>query len=180
MSQNPPKYKAWLITDTHLGHNKLAREFKKRPEGFSELILDGIFRSVNPGDTLIHLGDFCIGRDAYWHEEFMRLVPDVHHILVLGNHDKKSKKWYFEHGWGEVVDEMTIPYGNGGKRVRLSHRPLPKIPDISYNIHGHTHGNHHRDNEFCEFYDKEYHVDYSLEQFGYDPVTIELLLDPLQ
>lgn len=52
--------KIWITTDTHFGHDMLIQY--GRPTDFSERIFKGL-EQVSPGDMLIHLGDFCIGKD---------------------------------------------------------------------------------------------------------------------
>ena len=56
----------WLTTDTHFGHQRMI-EFG-RPQDFEVKIGKAISEVVKPEDVLIHLGDFCIGKDEYWHE----------------------------------------------------------------------------------------------------------------
>jgi len=111
-------------------------EYCGRPEDFSEQILQNIFKDLSPGDTLIHLGDFCFGRDDYWHNRLYTSLPAFcKRILVRGNHDKKSNDWYLNHGWHFVCDEFSTTYF--GKYVTFSHKPVMNIKNI--NVHGHFH-----------------------------------------
>src|SRR3990172_12754698 len=97
--------RTFLLTDTHLGHEKV-KEYCNRPDDFNERILRGL-KQISPGDTLIHLGDFCMGKDQYWHEMFMKELPGVKRILVRGNHDRKSNSWYMRNGWDFVCDDFS-------------------------------------------------------------------------
>lgn len=136
--------KIWLLTDTHLGHEVL-KEYCGRPEGFSEKILNNL-KIIQPGDWLIHLGDFCIRRDDHWHEEFFKRLPGVKTTLIRGNHDRKSSHWYLEHGWGSVCESMTVKHED--KVILLSHKPMSASESFYHvNIHGHFHNSDHRRHE---------------------------------
>lgn len=135
----PKKNKIWLITDTHLGHDKMV-EYCGRPKNHSEIILKNL-EVVKTGDTLIHLGDVCIGRDEHWHKElFLRLGFGISTFLLRGNHDKKSNQWYLEHGWDFVSESFSDHYF--GQYITFSHIPIANVQNI--NIHGHFHNNLHR------------------------------------
>ena len=130
--------KTWIITDTHLGHDKMV-EYCGRPANHSELILENL-EVILPGDTLIHLGDICIGKDAEWHEKLSEILKGVHRILLIGNHDNKSERWYKNHCWDTVADVLSGNYF--GRYVTFSHIPVPNAQNL--NIHGHFHNNLHR------------------------------------
>ncbi len=159
-----------LISDTHFNHTKL-EEWGGRSGDWQEKMKKGMMK-IPAGDTLIHLGDVCIGNDTEVHA-FFELLPCTK-ILVLGNHDKKSKQWYTEHGWDFVCDGIEIIFQ--GHYLHLTHRPARPQGNNTFNIHGHTHGNMHRDEEYCDFYSKEYHIDISPELKGYSPMLLEHLL----
>lgn len=131
----------WVISDTHFGHDKLWELFG-RPKGFENLIFSNLWKFVQPGDTLIHLGDVCIGDDAKWHERLGHFP--FNRWLVRGNHDGKSISWYLNHGWSFVGETFTLHMG--GKEILFSHVPRP---DTGYdlNIHGHFHDSNHRSGE---------------------------------
>lgn len=161
----------WLISDTHFNHEKLS-EWGGRTGDWQKLLWDGIFK-IPAGDTLIHLGDICIGDD----DAINRLLTGMRnrkHILVLGNHDKKSKSWYLEHGWDFVCDGIEMIYM--GHYLHLTHRPVRPQGNNTFNIHGHTHGNMHRSEEYIDFYSKEYHIDISPELVGFKPIRLDVLL----
>ncbi len=168
----------WLISDTHFNHTKL-KEWGGRSGDWQEKLWKGI-GSIPDGsdeDILIHLGDICIGDDHEVHEVLQKCVPTgVRKILVRGNHDKKSAQWYYDHGWDFVCDQIGLLHH--GVDILLSHRPMP--PDTwrwRYNVHGHTHGNMHRAEEYINWYDgKNFHVDISPEIVGYAPVRLDTLM----
>jgi len=160
----------WLISDTHFNHTKL-EDWGGRSGDWQQKVWDG-FKKIPEGDTLVHLGDICIGNDAEIHA-LLNLYP-FRKILVRGNHDKKGVKWYEEHGWDFVCDGLELIYH--GHYLHLTHRPARPQGNTSWNIHGHTHGNMHRSEEYLEYYDKAYHVDISPELVGFAPIRLDTLL----
>lgn len=125
----------WVITDTHFGHGRML-EYCDRPEGFEDLIFAEL-AVIRPCDVLIHLGDFCIKRDEYWHEAFMSRCAAGKKWLLRGNHDKKTMAWYLAHGWDCVATQLVMRLL--GRDLALSHYPLAPSDDWDLNIHGHVH-----------------------------------------
>lgn len=166
----------WLISDTHFNHTKL-EEWGGRSGNWQTLLYEGI-SNIPSGDTLIHLGDICIGNDVEIHQQIKNVCGRgegrLKMILVRGNHDKKGVKWYEENGWDFVCDGLELIYL--GNYLHFTHRPSRPTSNSMYNIHGHTHGNLHREEEYTEFYNPEYHIDISPELIGYKPMRLDTLL----
>lgn len=163
--------KYWLISDTHFNHTKL-EEWGGRSGDWGEKLMKAI-QSVPEKDTLIHLGDICIGDDEYIHHEIMKCKAKK--ILVLGNHDKKSISWYYDHGWDFVCEGFWLTFL--GRTILFSHRPMhPDMWRFSDNIHGHTHGNLHRSEEYISYYEKGYHIDISPELTGFKTILLDHLI----
>jgi len=163
----------WLVSDTHFNHSNL-EEWGGRSGNWQQELWEGIAAIPN-SDILIHMGDICIGNDSEIHKELSERLVGTKGILVRGNHDKKSMTWYLEHGWDFVCDQIGLQFH--GVDLLLSHRPMP--PDTwryRYNIHGHTHGNMHRAEEYLAWYDKNFHVDISPELVGYKPIRLDTLM----
>lgn len=164
----------WLISDTHFNHTKL-EDWGGRSGDWQERLWKGI-EAIPQGDTLIHLGDICIGGD----EEINRKITALKnrkYILVRGNHDNKSINWYLNHGWDFVCDGLELLYR--GHYLHLTHRPARPQGNTTWNIHGHTHGNLHREEEYTDFYSPEYHIDISPELKGFTPIRLDTLLKSL-
>ena len=140
----------WLLADTHFGHKKMMG-YCGRPEGYEETIIKALMRCcINHNDVIIHLGDFCVYRDEYWHDQFMSHCMG-RKWLIRGNHDRKSLTWYLAHGWNFVADQVVL--NAFGKRIMLSHRPLPESPDWDLNIHGHLHNaDHHPESKTSQIH----------------------------
>lgn len=165
----------WLITDTHFNHAKI-EQWGDRSGSWQQQLWNGLY-VIPDTDVLIHLGDVCIGNDDQVNLA-ISTTPPRKKILVLGNHDKRSKEWYYEHGWDFVCDGFELCYQ--GHCLWLSHRPQPPMGQFTNNIHGHTHGNLHRAEEYASFYDPSYHVDMSPELVGFEPLRLDTLLPPFR
>ncbi len=164
--------KTYLITDTHFNHTAKMMEYCQRPVNYEELLWKGL-EELPVESTLIHLGDICIGKDAEVHERIAKL-PSKYKILVRGNHDKKSDKWYKSHGWNEVVDKLSEHYN--GVYITFSHIPIKDIQNI--NIHGHFHNSLHRiDADIKTYYNSKLHRLMAVEFTDYKPVDLEAYVD---
>lgn len=163
----------WIISDTHFNHTKL-EEWGGRSGTWQTQLYEGISR-IPEGDTLIHLGDICIGNDEEIHKQLAHVTIGVKKILIRGNHDKKSAQWYLDHGWDFVLDGMALLFH--GRYLYFSNRPTPVMYNFTENIHGHTHGNLHRSEEYVAYYEKSYHKDISPEIVGYRPLMLKTFVD---
>lgn len=160
----------WLISDTHFNHTKL-EEWGSRSGNWQGLLKKSIMQ-ISQSDTLIHLGDICIGNDEEVHAFFQDLKCKK--ILIRGNHDKKSAQWYTEHGWDFVCDGLEMIFR--GHYLHLTHRPARSQGHNTFNIHGHTHGNMHRSEEYFDFYNDEYNKDISPEIVGFQAICLDALV----
>lgn len=164
----------WVISDTHFNHIKL-EEWGKRIGDWQEKIWEGLDK-IPAEDILIHLGDICIGNDKEIHERLAKYP--FRKVLVKGNHDGKSTHWYQENGWDFVCDSVEIIYR--GYYLLFSHRPMPQFGHITQNIHGHTHGDMHRSEEYLSFYEKKYHIDICPEIKGFKPIKLEEIVNSIK
>lgn len=160
----------WIISDTHFNHTKL-EEWGDRSGDWQEKLWKSL-EAIPETDTLIHLGDICIGNDLEIHERIKALK--CRKVLVRGNHDKKSFNWYQNNGWDFVCDGLELIFQ--GRYLHLTHRPSRPQGNTTWNIHGHTHGNMHRSEEYTEFYSSEYHIDISPELVGYSALRLDTLM----
>jgi len=128
----------WVITDTHFGDEQM-HEYCQRPQDFEERIFKTLHSQIHIDDVLIHLGDFCIGKDEYWHQKFMMMCSGKK-WLIRGNHDRKSNTWYHRNGWDFVGDRVQLNIF--GKTIVLTHKPIDDDGDY-INVHGHHHNTGH-------------------------------------
>lgn len=160
--------KIFVTTDTHFGHEKLT-EIGVRPLGFSELLLKNL--ANKQGDLIFHLGDFCVGNDADWLKMYMIATKKFsRRILVRGNHDNKSDHYYYKNGFDFVCNKAIIKHFQ--QEFIFSHEPYWDFLNGKINVHGHLHGNAHRNNELPVGYNKKMYYDCAPERHNYHPVAL--------
>lgn len=156
--------KKWVIADTHFNHKMLV-ERGYRPAGFENRILEAWRRMVAPEDLIIHLGDVSLPDTVAETWETISNLPG-RKILVMGNHDKRSAKWYMERGFSFACEAFEL------HRILFTHEPQLLVPDHAlFNVHGHLHGNGHR-----SFNSGTKHRLMALEYSNYSPVLIEKIV----
>jgi calcineurin-like phosphoesterase family protein len=165
----------YLISDTHFGHNKIWQEWGYREEGFEAEIIKAWNETVSPEDTVLHLGDLALAgfeKTLVWTEQL-----NGKKYLIRGNHDYKPESWYKDLGF-QVIPEAykQIGYRDGTlMRILFTHEPVLDLPEGWYNIHGHLHGDMHRDIETTNN-----HFDVGVDVIGYKPVRLSEILDRLK
>lgn len=137
----------YLISDTHLFHDKLL-VFMKRPyANMDEMIqafIDEWNGIVKNGDTVYHLGDFALGTDLDGIAAVIKhLTGNIH--LIVGNHDTPNKiQFYTQFPNLKVQGSVNID------GYLLTHQPVhPSLLGERtvrtqefgdrWNIHGHMH-----------------------------------------
>ncbi len=159
------KSKTFLIADTHFGHKNVIK-YENRP--FSNVAeMDGTLitnwnSTVDMNDTVFMLGDFSFYNKTKTIEICRQLNGKK--ILVMGNHDNESYRFYLDCGFDEV-SRYPILYQNFWI---LSHEPIYINENMPYaNIYGHIHNNPSYNNyssqSFCV----------SVERINYTPIDFE-------
>ena len=118
----------YFTSDTHFGHGNIIkycnRPFKDAGEMDREIIR--IWNeTVKPEDFVYHMGDVAFASP----ERIDHIIHNLngHKILILGNHDRKEKK-YLDYGFEEVHQSLRITLSNG-QEANLSHYPYRGQPD---------------------------------------------------
>ena len=129
----------FFIADTHFYHDKVIL-YEKRPfrnvEEMNRTLIENWNRMVKRLDKVYVLGDFCFHPKQYVKELCDAL--NGYKILVMGNHDTVSHRFYLESGF-EEVSKYPIILEN---RLLLSHYPMETNDAVPYvNLFGHIHGN---------------------------------------
>jgi calcineurin-like phosphoesterase family protein len=132
----------FLTSDTHFGHDKII-EYCKRPFSDSKEMDEVMIRNwnltVNPADTVYHLGDFGVGKEAT--PEYLEIIyKELNGTIkfVKGNHDHGNRITKLGTDWSDYR-ELKV----GGKLYVLFHYPMHTWKNAihgSYHCFGHVHG----------------------------------------
>lgn len=155
----------WLISDTHLFHDKII-EYCNRPPNHTQLIIENWRKLVKPEDFTIHLGD-VIFRQKSQLKEILDSIPG-RKILIRGNHDDESLDWYMSHGFDFACDALIQ------QDIIYTHIPIEELPygqKVRFNIHGHLH-NAPFIKENWDLHSKPFNKLFALEIEGYKPVLL--------
>ena len=180
----------WVVSDTHFGHENIVG-FCHRPEDHDQVML-AEWRAHVPDDaTVLHLGDLAYKGNAYFKHIVSKELTGARKLLIKGNHDKGSFKFYRDCGF-----KLARPFAIGFSRlgdgsyaagdqaeyiVSFSHyawgppEDEGEMPTNHWRIHGHIHNNGYQRSAFVPFLKN--HINMSLEQTKYRPVNLRLLLE---
>jgi len=152
--------RVFTIADTHFGHLKIAltRGFKDVEEHDRALV--SLWNAtVNPKDTVRHLGDVYFGGAGK--HGILGALNGIKH-LVMGNHDKYPLALYQQY-FNKI--EGVTEY----RHCVLSHMPVHpnQFPRYERNIHGHSHS---------KKVDDPRYICVSAEQTNLRPVLFDTLL----
>lgn len=125
------------MTDLHLLQPDM--RWDERPEDHTERSLRELKAHLRPGDTLINLGDMVWSRAPRQQAQQLlgrvaqEILAGVHHLLVLGNHDKLPRRDYADAGI-LVLEQLVI------QNTLFSHLGSQTLPDgVSAQVLGHYH-----------------------------------------
>ena len=146
----------FFTSDTHFNHKNIIR-YCNRPwndgkdvdgqlivsddnvKEMNEAIITAWNKVVPPNALVWHLGDFALGDRSKIPEIVARLNGRIN--LVLGNHDHKDVKRFFDAGFNRVYDHPVLI----NKFVVLTHEPLEFLNANCpfFQIFGHVHDSEH-------------------------------------
>lgn len=133
----------FLISDTHFGHQKMI-DLGYRKESHNEDIIRNWNSVVSKKDVVLLLGDLTMVNK----EETMKFTKRLNgrKYLILGNHDDNSSKWYKDCGFEVIPPAMYFSHTKYDEAVKVmfTHEPVLPLPVDWINIHGHLHGDNHR------------------------------------
>jgi calcineurin-like phosphoesterase family protein len=154
----------FVIGDLHLGHANIIR-YCSRPfphdavTEMDQMLINNWNLTVQPSDTIYHIGDLCYGPDAKSPYEYLRHLNGAV-SLVRGNHDA---------GTNNASQKKILVHK--GILFILAHNPdeVPKTFS-GWVIHGHHHNNNLEDYPFINFEKRRINV--SAEVVRYQPVSL--------
>lgn len=152
----------FVTADTHFGHDNIIK-YESRPFANSNHMTEEITKKwnglVRAQDVVYHLGDV-----SFYPQNLTKMIVEKlngRKILILGNHDTRSRNWYLSVGFDQVIPYPIIL----DKFWMLSHDPLYMNEAMPYvNIHGHLHSKQVMGANY---------VCVSLEQTAYSPVLFD-------
>ena len=139
---------AHIISDLHFNEDDLKKAFPERPS--DEELVKMINSKVGRKDILLILGD-C--GDL----EYVKQLKG-YKVLIMGNHDCGATKYK------EIFDEVYEGALIVGEKLILTHEPV-EIPWL-FNVHGHDHAGHKRQN----------HLNVCSDAIGWEPVNFTSFL----
>jgi calcineurin-like phosphoesterase family protein len=174
----------FVISDTHFFHTKCWDTFKRddgsplrhftSTEEMNETMINNWNAVVNHDDTVYHLGDVT------W--EYKKPFNELMHhlkgrkILILGNHDKLSKKVpvLLDH-----FERIELWKGFHELGCTFIHIPINinDLRDGDICVHGHIHYRHYMNK--AGLLDPRY-INVSVEQTNYAPVPFDILRDMIE
>ncbi|GLS71350.1 hypothetical protein GCM10007890_33630 [Methylobacterium tardum] len=160
----------FFTADTHFGHGGILHACKRPFASIGEhdeLVAEAWNATVRPGDTVYHLGDFALSRDAAAIERAFRRL-NGRKILIVGNHDRRGRRlpWAEQH---EGIREISVE----GRHLVLCHYPLRSWARAfrgSLHLFGHTHGRLPGTTQSC---------DVGVDVWGYRPVSLSAVIDAM-
>ncbi|MBQ9072313.1 MAG: metallophosphoesterase [Bacilli bacterium] len=163
----------YFISDTHFNHSNII-EYCNRPfndiKEMNDTLIDNWNSIVKKDDIVYHLGDFALADEEELKVLYSKLNGTI--ILIRGNHDGKSAKYYEEIGF-KVLTNAPIKLDE--YKLILSHTPVPdtKIPDGYINIHGHIHNKKLIDGYPTKIYSADKHINVSVDAINFKPLGLE-------
>lgn len=153
--------KTFVISDTHFDHHRILKHCH-RPFGsvekMNEALVQNWNKTVNPQDTVYHLGDICRYNNPFeWLDKL-----NGNKVIIRGGHDRVISR-------RSAHPYLTINFS--GLDFYLVHDPLYVPPEWDgWVIHGHIHNNDLVHYPFFNKAKRRFNV--SVELIDYTPVDL--------
>lgn len=137
--EKPMQDDVWFTADPHFGHSKII-EYCNRPfadvDAMNAALVARWNAKVKKDDVVWCLGDFALGGK----DNVKKFVALLHGKikLVMGNHDCRKVRFYYEAGFYRVYDHPVLIANS----ILLSHAPCTSIMlngSKMLNLYGHVH-----------------------------------------
>lgn len=160
----------YLTSDTHFGHQKMI-DWGHRDEHHNEAIIKAWNAVIGKNDAVLHLGDLTMTNKETTREWTAQLNGTKY--LVRGNHDGNSDTWYKDLGFDTIPNcykSFHDKYDHN-YHVLFTHEPVLNLPQDWFNIHGHLHGDNHRN-----ILTTDHHFDVGVDAHDFAPVKLSEIL----
>lgn len=156
--------KLWFTADTHFGHANIIK-YTKRPfssvEEMNEVLINNWNSCVAQKDSVIFLGDFCLGDPIPYLSELNGNVT-----FVQGNHDNiKSLE--------TPIIYLVVQHNN--KEIYCIHRPEDYSTSYSINLVAHVH-----DKWLIRKIYYTYLINIGVDVWNYKPTSLEKIIRLIQ
>lgn len=169
----------WITSDQHFFHANIIkycnRPFKSVSE-MNEMLTNNWNSVVKPDDTIIICGDFALCGSHIEKFDELLLKLNGHKILIKGNHDKRSNRFYTSviEGTNQKRFILCVQYFSM-QGVLFTHRPFDYFDMVEeqINVHGHIHNNLPN----CGYdLTVQGRINVSVEVTNYTPINFEQIL----
>lgn len=135
----------YFTSDHHFNHPNIIK-LCNRPfdsiEAMHRALVERWNSTVNDGDTVFHLGDFCLGGINSYNEWVGQLRGNIR--FIKGNHDKRwLKLWKETSDRVKVLEPIHVEKFQGVEIV-MCHYPMQEWEGFyrgTWHLHGHCHNN---------------------------------------
>ena len=104
----------WIISDTHFFHENIGK-YCNRPDNWQELIIKNWNDLISPDETVLHLGDFALGKKSNF--ELLTGSLNGRLFLIQGNHDRLSQSFCEAHGVTLIKNSFMVELENQMKLI---------------------------------------------------------------
>ena len=176
----------WFTSDLHLGHSNVLA-YCNRPWSMINEMDDGLIANINslvkPGDTVYHLGDFCLTKRVDVIDDWLcRLNGEWR--MIIGNHDQWVKRYdrlsdaaKSKIKWIEHYAKRTFMVDGKKHQIIMSHFPMlfwENSHHGSIMLHGHSHGG-------AQEYNKDVRrMDVGVDCHNWHPVLLENVITMME
>lgn len=138
----------YFISDTHFNHRNIIKYADRPFNDITEMnntLINNWNSIIKEDDIVYHLGDFALTCDEKLKELYSYLNGTI--ILIRGNHDGKSVKYYEDIGFKVLKDGYI-------------------------NLHGHIHNKKLNENYPSKNYSKDNHKNVSADVTNFKPISL--------
>ena len=178
--------KLYVTSDQHFFHENIIKYCNrpfKTPQEMNETLVQNYNNTVTSSDMCIHLGDLACGYRGK-NKELKKILTSLHgqKILIKGNHDSESDKFYKDCGFETIGEYMTLGsiflchYGfSQNEYTSQKENAMKKIfleSGCTSIIHGHTHQNYIESNEINGLWKR---VNVAVDVTDFKPLELKTL-----